>query len=83
SGLRPVEWLLQSADLNARWCLIHATHLTDAETDAFAASGACAGLCPVTEANLGDGFFPFALHRGPADDRLARVGMDHAQKDAE
>lgn len=58
SGLRPVEWLLQNADLNARWCLIHATHLTDAETDAFAASGACAGLCPVTEANLGDGFFP-------------------------
>lgn len=58
SGLRPVEWLLQHAELNTRWCLIHATHLTAAETDALAASGACAGLCPVTEANLGDGIFP-------------------------
>ncbi len=58
SGKRPVEWLLDSAGLDERWCLIHATHLNDAETDALAASGAVAGLCPVTEANLGDGIFP-------------------------
>lgn len=58
SGARPVEWLLDHADIDARWCLVHATHLTDAETDLLAASGAVAGLCPITEANLGDGIFP-------------------------
>jgi len=58
SGARPVEWLLDHAKVDARWCLIHATHLTEAETDALARSGAVAGLCPVTEANLGDGIFP-------------------------
>ncbi|MBY8824574.1 formimidoylglutamate deiminase [Sphingomonas colocasiae] len=58
SGARPVEWLLANADVDSRWCLVHATHLTDAETDGLAASGAVAGLCPVTEANLGDGIFP-------------------------
>jgi formiminoglutamate deiminase len=58
SGARPVEWLLANADLDTRWCLVHATHLTDAEADGLAASGAVAGLCPVTEANLGDGIFP-------------------------
>lgn len=58
SGKRPVEWLLDHVGLDERWCLIHATHLTDAETDALAASHAVAGLCPITEANLGDGIFP-------------------------
>jgi formiminoglutamate deiminase len=57
-GARPVEWLLANAPVDARWCLIHATHMTDAETDQLAASGAVAGLCPVTEGNLGDGVFP-------------------------
>lgn len=56
-GARPVEWLLANAPVNAAWCLIHATHMTEAETQALAASGAVAGLCPVTEANLGDGVF--------------------------
>lgn len=58
SGARPVEWLLDNAGPDARWTLIHATHMTEAETDRLAASGATAGLCPVTEANLGDGIFP-------------------------
>lgn len=58
SGARPVEWLLEYAGVDARWCLIHATHLDDRECDRLAASGAVAGLCPVTEANLGDGIFP-------------------------
>jgi formimidoylglutamate deiminase len=57
SGARPVEWLLANAEIDQRWCLIHATHMTEAETDRFAASGAVAGLCPITEANLGDGVF--------------------------
>ncbi|MDS1137648.1 formimidoylglutamate deiminase [Nitratireductor indicus] len=58
SGLRPVEWLFENAAPDARWCLIHATHMTDAETTRMARSGAIAGLCPITEANLGDGVFP-------------------------
>ncbi|HEY5072176.1 MAG TPA: formimidoylglutamate deiminase [Caulobacteraceae bacterium] len=57
-GQRPVEWLLEHAHADERWCLIHATHLTNAEVERLAASRAVAGLCPVTEANLGDGIFP-------------------------
>ena len=58
SGARPVQWLLDHAAVDARWCLIHSTHVDTAETARLAASGAVAGLCPVTEANLGDGVFP-------------------------
>ena len=58
SGARPVEWLMDHADIDARWCLVHATHMTDSETQRLAKSGAVAGLCPITEANLGDGVFP-------------------------
>ncbi|WP_424830166.1 formimidoylglutamate deiminase [Ruegeria sp.] len=67
-GARPVEWLLANAPVDARWCLIHATHMTEDETRTMAASGAVAGLCPVTEANLGDGPFngPTYLNAGGA-----------------
>lgn len=58
SGARPVQWLLDNAGIDGRWCLIHATHMTDDETRRMARSGAIAGLCPVTEGNLGDGIFP-------------------------
>jgi formiminoglutamate deiminase len=58
SGARPIEWLLANTELDARWCLIHATHMTEAETKEMAKAGAIAGLCPITEANLGDGTFP-------------------------
>ncbi len=54
---RPVEWLLNSLPVNDCWCLIHATHLSDVEIDLLAASAAVVGLCPITEANLGDGIF--------------------------
>ena len=56
-GARPVEWLLDHAPVDGRWCLVHATHMTAVETDAVAKAGAVAGLCPITEANLGDGIF--------------------------
>lgn len=56
-GARPVQWLLDNAAVNANWCAIHATHMTDEETAGLARSGAVAGLCPITEANLGDGPF--------------------------
>jgi formimidoylglutamate deiminase len=58
SGRRPVEWLLEHAPVDPRWCLIHATHTTASEVAALARTGAVAGLCPVTEASLGDGIFP-------------------------
>ena len=57
SGQRPVEWLLDHAALDARWCLIHATHMTTTETERLARRGVVPGLCPITEANLGDGIF--------------------------
>lgn len=46
SGRRPVQWLLEHAPVDQRWCLIHATHTTDEEVRAFARTGAVAGLCP-------------------------------------
>lgn len=57
-GQRPVTYLLQRFAVDERWCLVHATHVNDEECEALARSGACAVLCPTTEASLGDGFFP-------------------------
>ncbi|MCC8391050.1 formimidoylglutamate deiminase [Paraburkholderia sp. MMS20-SJTR3] len=57
-GARPVQWLLDRFDVDGRWCLVHATHVDASETAALAKSGAIAGLCLTTEANLGDGIFP-------------------------
>jgi formiminoglutamate deiminase len=67
SGARPVQWLLDHAPVDRRWCLIHATHTTEAELQRIAEVGAVAGLCPMTEANLGDGIFDartFLSHGG-------------------
>jgi formiminoglutamate deiminase len=81
SGARPVEWLLGHAEVDRRWCLIHATHMTEAETQALAATGAVAGLCPVTEANLGDGIFNGPLFTqaggrfGVGSDSNIRIGV--------
>ncbi|MBD8696539.1 formimidoylglutamate deiminase [Stenotrophomonas sp. CFBP 13718] len=58
SGLRPVRWLYEHAAVDARWCLVHATHIDEDERARIVASQAVAGLCPITEANLGDGLFP-------------------------
>jgi formimidoylglutamate deiminase len=58
SGARPVEFVLREFDIDQRWCAIHATHTNVSEMKALARSGAVAGLCPMTEANLGDGAFP-------------------------
>jgi formiminoglutamate deiminase len=59
-GRRPVEWLIDNAAVNSRWCVIHATHTTERELRALASSGAVVGLCPLTEASLGDGIFDAA-----------------------
>jgi formimidoylglutamate deiminase len=61
-GKRPVEWLLDHFPIDARWCLVHATHMTETETFSLAKSGAVAGICPTTEANLGDGIFNGAAY---------------------
>ncbi|MEM6371604.1 MAG: formimidoylglutamate deiminase [Pseudomonadota bacterium] len=71
---RPVEWALDNLDLDARWCLIHCTQMTDFETTSLAATGAIAGLCPTTEASLGDGIFNGVAWLG-AGGRLA-IGSD-------
>lgn len=56
-GARPVQWLLDHVEVDGRWCLVHATHTDERERRAMARSGAVVGLCPSTEANLGDGIF--------------------------
>ena len=62
SGERPIAWLMRRFNVDARWCLIHATHPDESELQQLAASGAVAGLCPTTEANLGDGIFPASAY---------------------
>ena len=80
SGQRPVEWLLANAAVSARWCLIHATHMTPKEVSALAASGAVAGLCPQTESNLGDGIFAGAAYLS-AGGRFGVGGDSHIRVD--
>jgi formimidoylglutamate deiminase len=80
-GARPVAWLLDSMQVDERWCLVHATHMTDTEIIGLAASGAVAGLCPVTEANLGDGLFEGVKYLGAGGvfgigtDSNVRIGL--------
>lgn len=64
AGVRPVRWLLDNTPIDARWCTVHATHMDGEEILGLAGSGAVAGLCPTTEANLGDGVFHFAEYAG-------------------
>ena len=63
SGRRPVAWLLDEMDIGPRWCIVHATHMAGDEVWRLAESGAVAGLCPLTEANLGDGICPATAYR--------------------
>jgi len=62
-GRRPVAWLMDQVAVDASWCLVHATHVTPRERNRLASTGAVAGLCPITEANLGDGVFPASSYR--------------------
>ena len=71
TGARPVQWLLEQVEVGPRYCLVHATHLDDAEVDRLARSGAVVGLCPTTEANLGDGIFAGVRYLG----RGGRLGV--------
>ncbi len=75
SGQRPVAWLLDHAPVDSRWCLVHATHLTADETRRAAATGAVAGLCPTTEANLGDGIFDLPAWTAAASATAGRWGV--------
>jgi formimidoylglutamate deiminase len=73
-GRRPVEWLLDHQPVDERWCLVHATHVNPEEAHRLAASAAVAGLCPITEANLGDGIFPAQEYLGA--DGACGIGTD-------
>jgi formimidoylglutamate deiminase len=73
-GARPVRWLTEHFDIDKRWCLVHATHIDDAEAGALAGSGAVICLCPSTEGNLGDGLFPLR-HYLECGGRIA-IGSD-------
>ncbi len=73
-GRRPVEWLFDNHAVDARWCLIHCTHLTAGERRAIATSGAVAGLCPITESSLGDGIFDGANYL--AEGGVLGIGSD-------
>ncbi len=77
---RPVEWLLENCPVDGRWCLVHATHMQSTEITGLAASGAVAGLCPSTEADLGDGIFPLVAYRG-ASGRWGIGGDSHVSRD--
>ncbi|OGA19533.1 MAG: formimidoylglutamate deiminase [Betaproteobacteria bacterium RIFCSPLOWO2_02_FULL_66_14] len=79
SGKRPIEWLLARMPLDTRWCVVHATHMTNPETEGLARSGAVAGLCPTTEANLGDGIFPLLDYRA-AGGRYGIGGDSHVSR---
>jgi formimidoylglutamate deiminase len=80
-GSRPIRWLLDNIEVDQRWCLIHATHTEPSELIDFATSGAVAGLCPITEANLGDGifdaleFFKNGGRYGVGSDSNVRIGL--------
>ncbi len=56
-GRRPIEFLFDTAAVDRRYCLIHATHALPHERALMANSGAVVGICTTTEANLGDGLF--------------------------
>jgi len=80
-GSRPVAWLLENMDVDERWCFIHATQMQPEETLDLARSGAVAGLCPITEANLGDGIFDGERYLGAGgrfgigSDSNVRIGL--------
>ncbi len=82
SGQRPLQWLLDHAPLDAHWCLVHATHLDEAERDGAARRGAVIGLCPSTEANLGDGLFDLPAWRDARGGAWGIGSDSHASVDA-
>jgi formimidoylglutamate deiminase len=79
-GKRPVDYMLTQFPVDQRWCFVHATHMDAQETRALAASGAVVGLCPTTEANLGDGIFPLPGYLA-AGGRIAIGGDSHIAVD--
>lgn len=92
-GARPVEWMLANMPVGPDWCFIHLTQMLEAETLALAPTGAVAGLCPITEANLGDGIFDGVRWMGAGgrigigSDSNIRIGLteelrqlDHSQR---
>ena len=71
---RPVQWLLDHMAVDSHWCLVHATHTDKTEVQKLASSGAVVGLCPISEANLGDGIFDLPDYL--AQDGRLGIGSD-------
>jgi len=80
-GARPLEYLLRECEVGDRWCLVHATHVNESELRGAAAERAVIGVCPTTEADLGDGAFATAdwIRAGGrfaiGSDSNARIGV--------
>ena len=74
SGQRSVEWLLDHHPVDARWNLVHATHMNESESRRAAESRAIVVLCPTTEADLGDGVFDYQAYAA-ANGRFS-IGTD-------
>ena len=75
-GATPFEWISDAVPVDRAWCFIHSTHITPSDREAIAARGAVLGLCPTTEASLGDGIFDFPAWRSVAG-RWAIGGDSH------
>ena len=71
---RPVDFLINTIGINQNWTLVHATHVTDEERQAMARVNAVVGICPLTEANLGDGIFP--MKEFMAENGAISIGSD-------
>lgn len=88
-GARPVEWMLENCSIDDRWCFIHATQMNEDETFGLARSGAVAGLCPITEGNLGDGVFNGEAflgaggHFGVGSDSNVRISLSEELRQLE
>ena len=79
-GQRPATWLLDACDVDDRWCLVHATHVDHRELERIAGSGATVGLCPITEANLGDGIFPAAQFLALSGSFRHRIRLERSDR---
>jgi len=77
-GVRPVKWLIDTFPVTSTWCLIHATHIDDNEIAAIKKSGSVVGLCPTTEADLGDGVFPFRSFAGNDPEEIVSETADES-----
>ncbi|MEM7229698.1 MAG: formimidoylglutamate deiminase [Planctomycetota bacterium] len=54
-GMTPLRVVNEHLSIDPRFTAVHCTHTADADMDEFLAAGGHVCICPLTEANLGDG----------------------------